>query len=417
MSKQGFGSRVVGENQVGRTAAIRARLCVVVGVLLFGLTLGAWRGPSSGPETSGLASSSNRTAGANSSSVNVTSSDGTCRVSWLNTPLFTVENCNPSLIERWDPIAVGATAFEILSAPSCPATDSCEGSSFYAIAASESGTWHSPAFGQGYRLLHVIKKLDGLTLQLESIAGGLPSADFEVRMGDVRASLFTSSPEPPDEEPAILGTDDSCALTWGGRVWPIDGRCGEHSISQLYRLYASPEETGPLRAADTNFFMYGIATWGGGNAADGDDIYVAVVTGRDAWLTSKLAREARLKSARTTSDGIQLELDYFGRGGTTCTITAHSESCTEWKVPPPRKPKVVARRTKNIVGYLEFGTRMSGFAWVISDSTSHKEIGISEEGRCAVEANAGHTVRMRLLFETLDDGSTKRTCEQLRVLD
>jgi hypothetical protein len=277
---------------------------------------------------------------------------------------------------------------------------------FYAVTTDGSRAWASPAFGQGYRLTRIMPRADGITLHLESATKGAEPAEFELRMGELRNAAPNAVPPPSEEAPKIVMFGDGCALLWQNQSLMAHIQCSSASTSQL-RLETK------LRSGNANFYIYGQPSAGGGNACDGDSFFVVTVTATEAWISEGLGGCAELGETSPTADGISLTLS-TPTGTTTCEVKPNSAKCSE--PPPEREVKVLSTQTKTITGVLTGGSHADNWLYSIKPSNGGNAILIDIEGKCAVNPFEP-TVEIRLSCETRDDGSTKCTCEQLRVLD
>ena len=348
-------------------------------------------------------------------------SGGSCAVKWRGAPALAVEQCKTALAPQSVPIVVAGITYAVWATASCSAAGACSGMQFYAITTHGTSAWASPAFGQGYRLAHIIARPDGITLHLESATKGAAPADFDLRMGEVRNEVPNTAPTPPvaavlppsEEEPKIVQRSSDCAITWQGRVLMEDDRCSEGSIAPLSRVEGA-ESKSPIRAGGANFYIYSILSCGGGTACDGEDFYVVAVTATDAWISDSLGGRAEFGDVTVKEGGISLTLS-TPTGTTTCEVKPNSAKCSE--PPPEREVKVLSTQTKTITGVLTGGSHADNWLYSIKPSNGGRAILIDNEGKCAVNDGFEPTVEIRLSCETRDDGSMNCTCEQLRVLD
>jgi hypothetical protein len=342
---------------------------------------------------------------------------GSCAVKWRGTPALTVEQCKTALAPQSVPIVVAGITYAVWATESCSSGGACAGMQFYAVTTDGSRAWASPAFGQGYRLTRIMPRADGITLHLESATKGAAPADFELRMGEVRAADSSAAPTSPvaavlppsDEAPKIVQMRDGCALTWRGQTLMKENGCDKGSMSPLGYVRT-------VRTSNANFHIYGMSTAGGGNACDGDNFYVVAVTATDAWFSGNIGGCTELGDVTTTADGITLEL-VAAFGTSTCEITPSSAKCSEPVAPAKRELKVLSRRTKTIIGGLDEGPRMANFEPTITPSDGGDWTVIDDAGNCSLSENYQRTVEIRLSCETRDDDSTLCRCEHLRVIE
>jgi hypothetical protein len=264
-------------------------------------------------------------------------------------------------------------------------------------------------------------RADGITLHLESATKGAAPAEFELRMGEVRAADPSAAPTPPvaevlppsDEAPKIVQLRDGCALTWQGRLLLEAGYCEQDSLGRLELAYASNT---PIQSAGAHFYVYQVPCGGGGNGVPGYDIYVVAVTDNDAWISGTLGAYAELEEVATTTDGISLTL-LQPDGKVTCRVTKRASNCSEPDASSIIGPEEVSRSTVTVTGDLREGPRVISFLPTIFANAYSEAYIIDEDGPCSVQANLDHKVKATLHCVTYSDTSIRCRCEQLRVLD
>jgi hypothetical protein len=334
---------------------------------------------------------------------------GSCAVKWRGNPTLAVEQCKTALAPQSVPIVVGGITYAVWATESCSSGGACAGMQFYAVTTDGSRAWASPAFGQGYQLTRILPRADGITLHLESATKGAEPVEFELRMGEVREASPTVATAPSDEAPRFIQLGDGCALSWQNQVLMGHLECGQGAMAPL-----GLEKT--VRAGNTNFYIYGTPSAGGGNACDGDTYFVVTVTATEAWISEGLGGCAELGETSPTVDGISLTLS-TPTGTTTCEVKPDGAKCLEPVAPAEREIKVLSKQTKTITGVLTGGSHADNWLYSIKPSNGGHAILIANEGTCAVNVGFEPTVEIRLSCVTGEDQSTVCTCEKLRVLD
>lgn len=347
----------------------------------------------------------------------VSSSNGSCTVTWRGTPALAVAQCKGGLKPQSVPIVVAGITYAVLATESCSAGGACSGMQFYAITTDGTRAWASPAFGQGYRLARIIARTDGLTLHLESATTSAEPVAFELRMGAVRkaapeatpAPSVPAEPAPADEEPKIVRRSSGCLLTWHGKTLINADACDEESMSQFGHVRT-------VRTSHTNFYFYAVPTVVGAYGCAGNTYYLVGVTATDAWSPGSIARCTELGEVKATDDGLAVTFD-DANATQTCSVTGREVHCSKPLAKTRAEPKILSTRRITVTGQLTTGGRLQAYLPVISPPSGAADVIIDHAGPCSIDDNLDHTVQSTLTCEELDDGSTNCTCEQLRVLD